>query len=85
MIVRKFCVLTRSGKGGEVAGYVVSDAQNEKEWNIRPVLAEFHISQVHDEDSQKYRAQMYRDYMNKIVDATETAYEQTVLCDVLKA
>jgi hypothetical protein len=64
--------------------WVVSDAADKDEYNNRPYLAEFPISDAHDSKMQEQRADMYAVYMNKIADATEIAYKQTALCDILK-
>jgi hypothetical protein len=67
--------------------YFVTDAETIEEVNdgTRPAIATFPISQKYPEKEQAQRADTFRDYMNKIVDATETAYQQTMLCDILKA
>lgn len=84
MTVRKYHVLTRTA-GDKVTALCVSDAMNKQEWNTRPIVAEFPVSQAYDELSQERRAETYRDYMNKLVEAAEVAYKQTMLCDILKA
>ena len=68
--------------------WVVGDATDEelKEagWGkIRPHVAEFRVSQLYDDATQCQRARDYRDYMNKLVDAAETAYKNNHLIDVL--
>ena len=67
--------------------YFVTDAETIEEVNdgTHPAVARFPITQKYPQTEQEQRANMFRDYMNKIVDATETAYQQTMLCDILKA
>ncbi len=67
--------------------YFVTDADTIEQVNdgTHPAVATFTISQKYPEKEQEQRAEMFRAYMNKIVEATETAYEQTMLCDILKA
>lgn len=84
MFVRKYIVLTNA-KGDEIITYIVSDAMSAEEWNNRPSVAEFPISQVHDKATQRHRARVYCEYMNKIAEATEQAYEQIALIDILKS
>ena len=50
---------------------------------VRPPVAEFRVSQIHDDVTQCQRARDYRDYMNKLVDAAEEAYNNNHLIDVL--
>ena len=72
---------------GKMTKFFVTDAETveEMEDGSHPEVAEFPISPKYPQTEQEQRANMFRDYMNKIVDATETAYQQTMLCDILKA
>ena len=68
--------------------WYVGDATDEelktKGWGkVRPPVAEFQVSQLHDDATQCQRARDYRDYMNKLVDAAEEAYNNNHLIDVL--
>ena len=50
----------------------------------RPNVSTFPVSEAHSAQEQMQRAYEYCNYMNKIVAATEEAYAQTQLVDVLK-
>lgn len=52
---------------------------------IRPRVATFPISALYDEETQRNRAIMLCDYMNKLNDAMELAKSQTALIDILTA
>jgi len=67
--------------------FVVTDAETIEELNddTHPAVVTFPVTQKYPEKEQEQRANMFRDYMNKIQGATETAYQQTMLCDILKA
>lgn len=47
-------------------------------------VATFEISNSYLRDEQKQRAAEYCGYMNKIIEATEEAYSQNQLADILK-
>ena len=68
---------TRPGSGNLIE-YTVARTDKES-----PV-ATFKVSDTHPAEEQQARAHEYRDYMNKIIDATEEAYSQTQLADILK-
>jgi hypothetical protein len=72
---------------GKMTRFFVTDATTVAEMGdgSHPEVAEFPISPKYPQTEQEQRANMFRDYMNKIVDATETAYLQTLLCDILKS
>lgn len=53
--------------------------------SIRPRVATFPVSALHDADSQERRAKMFADYMNKINEVTETAVSQAALVDLISA
>lgn len=69
----------------KIVKYFVTDAENNAELDDRPVVAEFPVSQKFDAETQKYRAEAYADYMNKVALATKQAYENNQLIDILKA
>lgn len=52
---------------------------------IRPRVATFPVSALYDEETQRNRAKMLCDYMNKINDAMEQAKAQTALIDLISA
>ena len=69
---------------GEVTGFFVTDANNNKEIDLRPQLMNLPVSLLYPEDDQKQRAEEYAEYMNKIVNAMHQAYDNNNLMDVLK-
>ena len=50
---------------------------------IRPRVATFPVSELHDEDTQRRRARMLADYLNKIQEAHDRAESENVLLDIL--
>lgn len=78
---------TSQSKNGEktVTSYFVSDAKDDSEVNSRPKAAAFPISQAFPDELQERRAQDYRDYLNRLVEASKQAYEQNQLINVLKS
>ena len=62
----------------------VTDAIGQDDLDSRPVVAEFPISELYDEETQLRHARLFRDFMNKIEEAKQVAYEQTMLMDILK-
>ncbi len=84
MVDRKFSVFT-SSRGNKVVKFVVTDANDLDEANDgHPSVAEFHVSHRYTEDEQRSRAVTYANYMNRIVEATRIAHEQTQLIDLIK-
>lgn len=73
-------------KTGDLYGYFVTDCFDDAELQLgrRPEIARFPISQLYDAHAQKIRAEKYAEYMNRINEATQKAYEQTLLVDILK-
>lgn len=73
-------------KTGELYGFFVTDCFDDEELHSgkRPEIARFPISQLYDAHAQKLRAEKYAEYMNRINEATQKAYEQTLLVDILK-
>ena len=51
----------------------------------RPRVATFPVSALYDEETQRQRAKMLCDYMNKLNDAMEQARAQTALIDLITA
>jgi hypothetical protein len=85
MVNRVYSVYT-SSRNDKIFKFVVSDALTLDEANDgHPDIAEFLVSKRYTEDEQRARALTYANYMNKIVEATRTAYEQNQLIDLIKA
>lgn len=83
MIVRKYTSWTYSSKTTKkISKFVIDDALDENE--VRPSVAEFHVSEAYPEDVQRARVKDYVDYLNRIVEATKNAYEENKLADKLK-
>lgn len=70
-------------KNGLITAFIVSDDRSTVD--NRPTLVSFPVSILYPADMQKQRAQAYAKFMNKINEATVTAYEQNSLIDILKA
>lgn len=51
---------------------------------IRPRLATFPVSQLYDDETQRRRAQMLCDYMNRIQEAIDQAEKHAILIDAIK-
>ena len=73
-------------KTGEYHAFFVTDCFDDAELQAgkRPQVATFPVSTLYDAHEQKQRAEKYCDYMNRINDATQKAYEQTLLIDIMK-
>ena len=87
MRVRTYKVAhTRSEDTGEIFKFFVTDVHNDEELkkNQRPDIAVFPVSQLYDLEEQKYRAEHYCDYLNKIQEAKQTAYNGALLFDTIK-
>ena len=71
---------------GRVLKFFVTDVHddNELQKGLRPEIAVFPVSQLYDEEEQNYRASHYADYLNKIQEAKQTAYNGTMLFDLIK-
>jgi hypothetical protein len=90
---RKYKVWSSSNRiTNEKIEYFVTDITEDEskreeklEKVIRPPVARFPISQLYPADEQSRRANMLCDYMNKILDVTNHAIEQTALIDILSA
>lgn len=68
----------------EITSYFVTDAHDNKELDIRPHLMTFPVSLLYPAEDQNQRAEEYAEYMNRIVEATQQAYENNNLMDILK-
>ena len=75
---------SRNGTTKKIIKYFVTDAHDADDLDNRPVVAEFPIGDRYDDDEQDRHAHMFADYMNKVLEAKEQAYEQNVLLDILK-
>ena len=75
-----------NNKTGEYTSFFVTDCFDDAELRrgTRPEVASFPVSQLYDAHEQKQRAEKYRDYMNRINEAKQKAYEQTLLMDIMK-
>ena len=74
----------RDKNGGEITEYFVTDANDNSEIDSRPHLMTFPVSLLYPAADQNARAWEYVEYMNKIVEATQQAYENNNLMDILK-
>jgi len=81
---RKYGICT-TRQEGKITRYFISDALNDAEIDERPMIATFPISQAYPSDMQKARAYDYCDYLNKLVEAAESAYNNNQLVNILKA
>ncbi len=75
---------TRDQDSKVITAYFVTDAHDNSELDDRPSLMSFPISMLYPKEDQKHRAEEYAEYMNKIVEATQQAYENNNLMDILK-
>ncbi len=83
MILRKYSVWEfRSRTTNKITKYEVTDKEHDD--NDRPAVAEFSVNGAYPESVQKQRAVDYADYMNKIIEATQEAYDHNLLIDKLK-
>jgi len=82
---RSYGVWETKQKNGTLIEYFVTDriSKDEDPDSVRTV-AIFPISARHDEDEQARRAQDYANYMNKLAEAAEQAYEHNKLITILK-
>ncbi len=83
---RKYEVASTTNRATrKIERFFVTDAKDDKELSERPHAAEFPISEMHYEEMQRQRAQDYCDYLNKLVEAAESAYNNNQLVNILKA
>ena len=66
--------------------YFVTDVHDDAELRrgLRPDIAVFPISQLYDAEEQRYRAEHYCEYLNKIQEAKQTAYNGALLFDTIR-
>lgn len=83
---RSYCVWETKNGHDDLLDYFVTDrfSKEDDPEGFRTV-ATFPISARHDEDEQARRAQDYANYMNKLAEAAEQAYEHNKLINILKA
>lgn len=86
MKVRTYKVANnRDTETREILRFFVTDVHNDAELQKgqRPDLAIFPVSQLYDMEEQKARAEHYCEYLNKIQEAKQTAYNGTLLFDTI--
>jgi hypothetical protein len=71
---------------GRIFKFVITDVHDNEELQkgLRPDIAVFPICQLYDEEEQRYRAEHYCEYLNKIQEAKQTAYNGALLFDTIK-
>ncbi len=87
MRVRTYKVVNhRDPDTQEIIRYSISDVHNDEELQKgkRPEIAVFPISQLYDAEEQLSRAEHYMEYLNKIQEAKQTAYNGTLLFDTIR-
>ena len=77
---------TTDSKTGRYLCFFVTDVFDDAELQsgARPELARFPVSELYDAYEQKQRAEKYCEYMNRMLEAKQKVYEQTLLVDILK-
>lgn len=86
MQVRTYKVAhTRDEETNEMLKFLVTDVHTTEELRSgkRPDIAVFPVSQLYDEEEQRSRAEHYCEYLNKIQEAKQTAYNGTLLFDTI--
>lgn len=85
-LVREYKVGHTANSDGEITAYFVTDCFDDAELKkgLRPHIAMFPVSQLYDRYEQENRADMYVNYLNKMQEAKQQIYEQTMLMDILK-
>lgn len=76
---------TKNGRGNLVDYFVTDRFSKEDDPDGVRTVAIFPISARHDRDEQARRAEDYANYMNKLAEAAEQAYEHNKLVNILKA
>lgn len=87
MLVRTYKVAhNKDQETGRIFKFFITDVHNDEELRkgLRPDIAVFPVSELYDEEEQRYRAEHYVDYLNKIQDAKQTAYNGTLLFDTIR-
>lgn len=92
MSKRTYAIWTSRNTKNKVTAYEVTDItdeehkyENDNDTLVRPSVATFPVTQLYSADEQLHRAKIFKDYLNKINDAKQTAVEQTALIDILSA
>lgn len=83
MKLDRYCVYKWGNKNtGEISRFAVGiDSTNVES---TPVVADFPVTGKFSAAQQRHHATLFCEYMNKIQEATEKAYEQNMLVDILK-
>ena len=87
MKVRTYKVAhTRSEDTGDIFRFCITDVHDNEELKKgkRPDMVIFPVTQLYDEDEQRQRAEHYCEYLNKIQEAKQTAYNGALLFDTIK-
>ncbi len=87
MRVRTYKVVNhRDNNSNEIINYSISDVHDDDELqkNKRPTIATFPVSQMYDAEEQLSRAEHYMEYLNKIQEAKQTAYNGALLFDTIR-
>lgn len=89
MELRRYKILTwgitgKNGQPDEITEYRVTDEIDSDPKDKRPFVASFPVDAKYPADVQLHHARQFRDYLNKIQEATEQAYEQNMIVDILK-
>lgn len=84
-MTRKFKVAeSKNADTKKVTRLYVTDAEGPEELGSRPDVAIFPVSERYDEEEQLRHARLFADYLNKVNEAKNVAYEQTMILDILK-
>lgn len=85
MAKREFSVwISRRPSDKKITRFWVGDAIiDTKEVDERPSAAEFPVSVLYDEETQRENALRYAEYLNKLAEASRVAHEQIHLVDIL--
>lgn len=87
MRVRTYKVAhSRDTETNDIFKFFVTDVHNDEELKKgkRPDIAVFPVTQLYDEEEQRQRAEHYCDYLNKIQEAKQTAYNGALLFDTIR-
>jgi len=87
-VARKFNVWSvrrPSDPGMPISEFFVDDVLDTEPNSSRPPVATFKVSVLYPADIQERRAFDYAKYMNLLVYAAETAYQQNQLVNILKS
>lgn len=87
MQVRTYKVAhTRDEDTGDYLKFFVTDVHTNDELKKgrRPDIAVFPVSQLYDEEEQRQRAEHYAEYMDRLQEAKQRAYDNELLIDIIK-